>query len=164
ALIQSAEILAEKDLDSRVKITGIDLVDFFHPLKNPLMCLELLTKSINDYRPTQDFDLVTSVHGIHYIGDKLSIIAGAISWLTLDGLFLANIDPHNFCNENKTSLGRSIVAELKNQGINYNNKKHLIMCQGKKLINFPYQYIGASDLAGANYTGQAAINSYYRKI
>jgi hypothetical protein len=104
------------------------------------------------------------VHGLHYIGDKLSVIARVISWLTIDGLFLANIDLNNFCDENAVPLGRSFINSLRKQKISYNSKHHLITCEGKKSISFPYQYLGASDLAGANYTGQAAINSHYKKI
>lgn len=162
ALSQAAELLTEKTLNKRVQIIGIDLVNFFYPTKST--CLELLARSIDDYNPTLNFDLITCVHGLHYIGDKLSIIFRAIDWLTQDGLFLANIDPNNFCNESGTSIGRSIIQELKKQGFSYNSKKHLITYQGKKPTSLPYHYLGASDLAGANYTGQAAINSYYKKL
>lgn len=162
ALIQASETLTKKTLDKRIQIIGIDLVNFFYPTR--FICLELLTKSINDYNPSLNFDLITCVHGLHYIGDKLSIILRAINWLTKDGLFLASIDPNNFYNENGVLIGKSIIQELKKQGANYNSKKHLLAFQGEKTIATSYNYLGASDLAGANYTGQAAINSYYQKL
>jgi SAM-dependent methyltransferase len=164
ALTQAAEDLNKKNLENRIKIIGIDLVSFFYPMNKDLTCLELIVKSILDYNPSLKFDLITCVHGLHYLGDKLSIIAKITSWLTDDGLFLANIDPNSFCDENSSSIAKPITKMLKTQGVNYNNKKHLISCQGKKLVSFPYYYLGASDLAGANYTKQPAINSYYKKI
>lgn len=167
ALTQAAEDLSKKNLDQRVKIIGIDLVSFFYPVntvhKN-LICLELIVKSVLDYNPSLNFDLITCVHGLHYLGDKLGIIAKIMSWLTDDGLFLANIDPNNFCDENSSSIAQAITNMLKTQGFTYNSKKHLISCQNKKLVSFPYYYLGANDLAGANYTKQPAINSYYKKM
>jgi len=30
-------------------------------------------------------------------------------------------------------------------------------------VDLPYTYLGADDRAGANYTGQPAVHSYYRQ-
>jgi hypothetical protein len=37
------------------------------------------------------FDLITCVHGLHYVCDKLGLIARAASWLVEDGRFVANL-------------------------------------------------------------------------
>lgn len=60
--------------------------------------------------------------------------------------------------------GKKAIAQLQKQGLNYNQKKHLLSCQGKQELDLNYCYLGASDTAGKNYTGQAAIDSYYRTL
>jgi 2-polyprenyl-3-methyl-5-hydroxy-6-metoxy-1,4-benzoquinol methylase len=162
ALIESTEILTSKGFSDRVKLIGIDLVDFFQPYDQNLTSLQLLATSVNDYNPNQQFDLITCIHGLHYIGDKLSIIKKAISWLEPTGLFVANIDLDNLRFEDGTVAGRSILATLRKQGVVYKN--HLLKHKGNKLLRLPYEYLGASDKAGPNYTGQASVNSYYQKI
>ena len=38
------------------------------------------------------FDLVTCVHGTHYMGDQLAVLTRAADWLTGDGLPVADLD------------------------------------------------------------------------
>ena len=38
------------------------------------------------------------------------------------------------------------------------------MDRGKAKVTLPYQYLGADDRAGANYTGQPAVHSFYTRI
>ncbi|TDD68808.1 class I SAM-dependent methyltransferase [Actinomadura darangshiensis] len=56
------------------KITGIDLVDHFTPLKGSL---NLITASVTTWTPDAPSDLITCVHGLHYIGDKLGALTRA---------------------------------------------------------------------------------------
>ena len=37
--------------------------------------------SLATWRPERAYDLITCVHGLHYIGDKLGLVARAASWL-----------------------------------------------------------------------------------
>jgi len=37
----------------------------------------------------------------------------------------------------------------------------LVTCTGSRAVSLPYRYLGADDQAGANYTGQPAVHSYY---
>src|SRR5262249_8577045 len=39
-----------------------------------------------------------------------------------------------------------------------------IVCEGRKDFTLNYRYLGADDAAGPNYTGQAAVNSYYDQL
>ncbi len=164
ALIEAADILAKENQDSNLNIIGIDLAGFFHNFLPELKFLQLIETSFENYEPNLEFDLITCVHGLHYIGDKLAFLQKAVSFLKKDGILLANLDLSNFKFENGKSANREISKELKKNGFEYNPKKHLLICRGKKEINFDFKYLGADDLAGANYTKQAVIDSYYRQI
>jgi SAM-dependent methyltransferase len=163
ALIEAAKILAEQKVSPDLEIIGIDLVPMFAPQPPGLDFLKLIESSFENFRPNNKFDLITCVHGLHYIGDKLSFLEKTISWLNVDGIFLANLDLSNFRFGDGKSAGKTIVKELRNGGFEYNSKKHLIICKGGKKVNFNLNYLGADDTAGPNYTGQAVVNSYYAK-
>ena len=74
---------------------GVDLVGMFLRPDPGLTCLRLVEASLSTWRPDRTFDLITCVHGLHYVGDKLGLIARAASWLAEDGLFVANLDLAN---------------------------------------------------------------------
>jgi predicted TPR repeat methyltransferase len=67
----------------------------FHRVAPDLSCLRLVEASVTAWRPERTFDLITCVHGLHYVGDKLGLITRATSWLAKDGLFVASLDVHN---------------------------------------------------------------------
>ena len=67
----------------------------FHRPDPGLTCLRLVEASLSTWRPDRPFDLITCVHGLHYVGDKLGLIARAASWLAEDGLFVASLDLAN---------------------------------------------------------------------
>lgn len=168
ALIEAATIFADKYSDenllSNLQITGIDLAGMFQEYSSKLNYLQLLETSVEDYQPGEQYDLVTSAHGLHYIGDKLGIIQKAVSWLKADGIFLANLDANNLKLAGKHNSIKSFSNFLRKQKLSFNNRKHLLSCQGKKEFKLPFAYLGANDQAGANYTGQSAVDSYYRII
>ncbi len=162
ALIEAALILAQGGSKSRLNIIGLDLVGMFQVFSSELTCLRLLETSVDLWEPASSVDLITCVHGLHYVGDKLDLIKRAISWLKPDGVFAANLDYRNLKFANGDVAGTRIVRELRKQGVNYNARKHLLVCNGKREIESGYVYIGADDTVGPNYTGQAAVDSYYR--
>jgi len=162
ALIEASRILSGDVRESNLTIIGIDLVGMFEPYPSELGFLQMQEASVMDWEPDCSFDLITCVHGLHYIGDKLDLIQRAISWLKEDGFFAANLDPTNLKFANGDIVGRRMIRELKKYGVDYKALKHLIVCEGRRKINLGYQYLGADDKAGPNYTGQAAVDSYYR--
>ena len=160
ALIDAAQYFSVQKASDRITLMGIDLADRFYPYPSAFTFLHLTNCSLFDYQCDREYDLITCVHGLHYLGDKLNEIARSVAALTPDGLFLAHLDPNNlkFAGE---MTGRKAIGKLQQQGLNYNSKKHLLSCQGKREIKLNYRYLGARDTAGANYTGQPAIDSYY---
>jgi SAM-dependent methyltransferase len=160
ALIEAAEYFNARNLSDRITLIGIDLVDFFFAYPSEFILINLTNCSLFEYQFDREYDLMTCVHGLHYLGDKLDAIALSVSALTPEGLFLANFDPNNIKFSGEMTQ-RKAIAQLRQQGLSYNPRKHLLSCQGRRDIQLSYRYLGASDRAGANYTGQPAIDSYY---
>ena len=161
ALIQSGRQFDEAGLQDRVVIHGIDLVGMFDPVPPGLASVSLQTVSVREWRAPVDYDLITCVHGLHYVGDKLRLIARAATWLTPDGLFLANLDLRNLKLTSGQAFPSLLGKEFRRAGLVFDRKHHLIACRGRRNIEFRLSYAGADDCAGPNYTGQPAVDSYY---
>jgi SAM-dependent methyltransferase len=160
ALVDAAIELERTQELGNVHIEGIDLVGAF--MQNPLPDVLALRKSgIEGWEPTDPYALVTCVHGLHYVGDKLAAIAKAVTKLQADGLFVANLDLKSFRYADGRSAGRSIAAQLRKCGFSYDTRQRLLRCSGPRTVDFGWRYLGANAEAGANYTGQAAVDSYY---
>lgn len=164
ALIQAARQLHELGLGDRVQLRGIDLVGLFDPIPADMSCLTLEQVSVRDWSANRDYDLITCVHGLHYVGDKLGLIARAVSWLTADGLFLAHLDLGNLKRTDGRQFAGALGKQFKRLGLIYDRRHHLLSCRGKRLIAFPFTYAGADDTAGPNVTRQPAVDSYYDAV
>jgi SAM-dependent methyltransferase len=171
ALIQAAENLQKSQssqFSSQISIVGVDLVRQFYPHPPDLKCLQLITESVHRFHPSRKFDLITCVHGLHYLGDKLEIIKRAASWLSEDGLFIAHLDLANLClveGEAKREKVKPMpIKLLKATGLKYTKINKLIQLENHKELAFSLTYLGADDTVGANYTGQAAVNSFYKLL
>jgi SAM-dependent methyltransferase len=162
ALIQAARILGAEGMD--IEIVGVDLVGMFALTDSSLSCLRLVGAPLSIWRPERRFDLITCVHGLHYVGDKLELVARAASWLTDDGLFVANLDLHNLKFADGRPAGRRVTVYLRRSDLEYDRRRRLIIRRGRKVVDMPYRYLGADDRAGPNYTGQPAVDSYYEGI
>lgn len=166
ALIEAAKILIEAEIE--FSITGVDLISMFAeilPSQWPAKSANflLLEADLSTWKPTEDekFDLITCVHGLHYIGDKLDLISRAVSWLKPDGVFRANLDLKSLRLWNKQISARV----LRRKGLEYNSKTHILSCEGSRDAVFSqFTYLGADDEAGPNYTCQPAVNSHYKRI
>lgn len=75
ALSEAAKIVEAEDLP--IEIVGVDLVRLFVCSKTEHPCLRLVEASLTDWQPDGQFNLITCVHGLHYIGDKLGLIGRA---------------------------------------------------------------------------------------
>lgn len=164
ALIEAAERLAPCSFNSNLKLLGVDLAPMFDSFSPTLSFIRLQESSVSSWRPDCLFDLITCVHGLHYVGDKLGLIQNAVSWLKDDGVFLANLDPDNLKFPNGANAGNKVIRDLRKIGFEYQARKHLIVCKSRKDFTLKYRYLGADDTAGPNYSGQAAVNSHYEQI
>jgi SAM-dependent methyltransferase len=162
ALLEAARSCPANGMD--IEIVGVDLVGMFRQPEPNLSQLRLVEASLRTWLPDRHFDLITCVHGLHYVGDKLGSIARAASWLADDGLFVANLDSKNLKLADGRAGGRKIASDLRQAGIGYDRRKRLLICRDRKVVRLPYHYLGADDSAGPNYTGQPAVDSYYQTV
>ncbi len=93
---------------------------------------------------------------------KLSEISQLTGYLKPDGIFLANLDTNNIFDAVGNNKGKKINSVLRSNGMTYDTRKNLLRCNAKKNIKFPFQYLGADDRFGKNYTGQKVVASYYK--
>jgi SAM-dependent methyltransferase len=155
ALLECARLVD----DPRLRITGVDLVDFFAGPSHP--GVEFVTASAGSLAPQRSYDLVTCVHGLHYVGDKLDVLTRAASWLSADGLLVANLDLAAVLSDEGRPLRRRLTEPLRSAGFDYDARRRRVECTGHRQASLPFRYLGADDQAGPNYTGQPAVNSYY---
>jgi 2-polyprenyl-3-methyl-5-hydroxy-6-metoxy-1,4-benzoquinol methylase len=152
ALIQYAKGLSQQ---SGITLKGIDLVDQFQEIPEGISCLEFEVGSLLGWTATAKYDLITCVHGIHYVGDKLLVLANALAALQPEGVFMANIDLNNI-------QGIDVKKLFARHAIDYNARRKLLTCTGPRHIEITWTYAGADDQTGPNYTGQEAVTSFYR--
>ncbi len=160
ALIEAAAEFAAAGNADNIRIEGVDLVALFAP--NPYQqVLTLREASIEAWKPTGPYSLITCVHGLHYVGDKLAAIAKAAASLEATGMFVANLDLTNFKTGGGQPAGRMIASRLRKHGFAYDVRHRIVSCIGQRTASFGLQYLGADDGVGPNYTGQPAVASYY---
>lgn len=141
-------------------ITGVDLVGPLRPTELP-DGLELITADLGEWAPARRYDLITCVHGLHYIGDRLALLERAASWLTDTGLLVAHLDPATLRRPDGTEASRPVLAALRAAGFDYSARHHRLSLRGGRSVALPFTYLGADPEAGPNYTGQPAVASYY---
>jgi SAM-dependent methyltransferase len=159
ALIQATGLL--QDSACRAVLVGIDLAGIFDPAPQPVAGLDLVPGSVGTWRPDRAFDLITCVHGLHYVGDKLGLLTRASRWLSRDGLLVADLDVASIRLADGRPAGRQLTASLRAAGFSYDTRRRRITCSGRRDARLPYAYLGADDQAGPSYTGQPAVHSYY---
>jgi trans-aconitate methyltransferase len=157
ALVQTHTELVRKGLQQQVQLKGIDLLDTFPPEAANKAGLTFEVTSVVDWQSDQSYDLITCSHGLHYLGDKLKVIAMACSALTTNGHFIAHLDLQNIAVPAGISLKKLFSAD----GIQYSTRTRIIRRTGTLAFNTGLSYVGADDQAGPNYTGQGAVTSYY---
>lgn len=144
-------------------LTGVDLVGPLTPAPPP-PALEEIVASVSTWTPTRTYDLITCVHGLHYVGDQLGLLTRAASWLTEDGLLAAHFDPESVRHADGSTAARTAVAALRAAGYSYSPRHHRLTLRGGRAVRLPFRYLGADPTAGPNYTGQPAIASYYTSL
>ena len=164
ALIQAAEICGRAS-PGRINLTGVDLVPMFDAIRPGVDCVRLVAASIEKWEPGERFDLITCVHGLHYVGDKLGILQRASGWLKEGGLLAMHLDYRNLRIQGRSSFGPQIGKDLRRAGFRYTRGRHLLTCGAQpRRYDLPYRYLGADDSAGPNYTRQDAVDSHYERL
>ena len=162
ALIQAGAFFEKKKRCDAVVLEGLDLVGMFSEKPQSLDFLTLTQGSATTWQPQKKYDLITCVHGLHYIGDKLKVICTALQSLKPEGIFVANLDLNNILIPGKPDFSRDLKKLFRKNGLFY-SKNHVLSCFSHTCPDFGLAYLGADDQAGANYTRQEAVNSFYIK-
>lgn len=152
ALIEAADQVGDAPL------VGVDLVDCFAPSPGRV---DLTVASLSDWTTERRFDVITCVHGLHYVGDRLGLLSRAASWLAEDGLLVADFDASAVRDQAGKPLGRKLTAALRAAGFDYDGRRRRISLRGGREIRLPFGYLGADAAAGPNYTGQEAVHAHY---
>lgn len=161
ALIDAAQLAMERGIGERIAIRGVDLVDHFARVPRELASPELVTASLHGYATAERYDLITCVHGLHYIGDKLGLLARACGWLTEDGVLVATLDLGTLRLAHRSDAKRPIARALRSCGLEVDTRRHRVRCTGARTITHPWTYLGADDGAGPSFTGEPAVTSCY---
>ena len=141
-------------------LTGVDLVGPLVRRPAPPTLTEIVA-SVSSWAPARTYDLITCVHGLHYVGDQLGLLARAASWLAPDGLLAAHFDPESVRWADGSAAGRAAVSALRSAGFRYSARRHRLTLEGGREVTLPFRYLGADPGAGPNYTGQPAVGSHY---
>ncbi|HVX15330.1 MAG TPA: class I SAM-dependent methyltransferase [Pirellulales bacterium] len=160
ALREAAEGLNEGS-SARPILVGVDLVATWPYLPPELRLVSYHAASLHQWRPDRTFDLVTCVHGLHYVGDKLGLIERSVGWLSAEGRLAAHLDLANLRFDDGRPMNRAVLARFRDLCLTYDRRRRLLMADGPRPIDFGWQHLGADDEAGPNATGQRSVNSYY---
>jgi SAM-dependent methyltransferase len=161
ALREASDEVEALGLADRIEIWGVDLVGPFTATSSAT--LRLIEANLANWKPDRHFDLVTCVHGLHYLGDKLGLLERSWSWLEPDGLFAAHLDFTNLRFADGKPAGRRLLADLRKAGVLYHRQKHLLTRRGQLALTLGYRHLGSDDRAGPNFTRQPAVDSYYAR-
>ncbi|MGH3864087.1 class I SAM-dependent methyltransferase [Actinokineospora sp.] len=152
ALIEAAGLVGD------VPLVGVDLVDCFAPSPGRV---DLRVASLSEWTTDGRFDLITCVRGLHYVGDRLGLLARAASWLAEDGLLVADFDAAAVRDPFGKPWGRRLTGALRAAGFDYDGRRRRVSIRGGREVRLPFAYLGADAAAGPNYTGQEAVHAHY---
>jgi SAM-dependent methyltransferase len=134
----------------------VDLVGLFADGGDDFPHLHLIESPVGECVLEGQFELITCVHGLHYLGDKLGILAQYAALLSETGRLVGHLDLNNIQGIER----RGLLALLRKYGWRYDARRHLI--EGTvRSQPLPLRYLGAQDFDAPNFTGQPGVNSFY---
>jgi SAM-dependent methyltransferase len=160
ALIEAANALPRMSGRGAIRLLGVDLVDMFAPAQPPN--LSLVTGDVNTFAPERPADLITCVHGIHYLGDKLGFLEHAYRHLAPGGILLAHID----ISQLRFQRGKwgDCLRPARSGGAAIRIVSHLLKLEKNEApLQFGACYLGATVSEKPNYTGITGIDSWYAR-
>ena len=139
------------------RLVGVDLVE-----RGRAGGVDWHMASFRTFETSEKFDLITCVHGLHYLGDKLAALEKISRWLKPEGEMYVHIDLNHLFILGKKSAARTILAEVSGAGLKYSRSRHLIYGCPFRELDFGLLFEKADPTVGPNYTGQPAVGSYYK--
>ena len=159
ALVEAGQGFAASGLS--VQIVGVDLVDTFAPA--PPGNVRLVAADFGAFVLDMRADLLTCVHGLHYLGDKLGLLEQSYRQMAPGGLLLAHLDTANVRDaDNPAPLWPRLMRRLRAAGVGVGFKSHILtLTRSEAALDFGVAYQGATVSAQPNYTGITVIDSWY---
>ncbi len=164
ALIQAAQYLTDVDAGIGFHLIGVDLGGRFLEVPHDLATVDLVEASLETFTPDGPFDLITCVHGLHYVGDKLEVIRKYAARLKSDGVFVANLDVRDIFDAEGQRLDTEVRSWFFENKLDYDSTVRVLRCDGPREVKCRFEFAGANDQYGKNYTGQETVSSYYRRF
>ena len=161
ALVEAGTRFAAAEWGRQVQIVGVDLVGMFTPEQVPNCTLT--AANVAAFTLEEPADLITCVHGLHYLGDKLGFLRHAHAMLAPGGLLLAHLDPDNLRAFGAgASIWRQAVRHAAKGGVAVDFKGHVLrIARTEAPLNFGLTFQGATVSEQPNYTGITVIDSWY---
>ena len=161
ALVEAGTQFAEMAWGRQIEIVGVDLMGMFTPEQVP--GVTLIAAEVAAFRLDQPADLITCVHGLHYLGDKLGFLQHAYAMLALDGLFLGHLDAKNVhAVDGGPPIWRQAARHAAKSGVALDFKSHVLCIKRTDApLGFGVTYQGATVSEQPNYTGITVIDSWY---
>ncbi|BDI28411.1 methyltransferase [Capsulimonas corticalis] len=160
ALLHAAALLRELELSDTISLIGVDLINTFpsHDFPN----LTFVETDVTRYQPPSGADLITCIHGLHYLGDKLGFLENSYSALAEDGVFAGQLDPANVRSREEKWTWSAMLRRAKRGGADVTLRKNLLQMRGTGAsLSFGLRYEGAKPSETPNYTGITVIDSWY---
>jgi SAM-dependent methyltransferase len=162
ALVAAATLLSESYPTLDIRLIGIDLVGPFAP--SSFSCLEFTETDAAAYAPPCPFDLITCVHGLHYLGDKLGFLEKAYGWLKPGGLLISQLDPANVRAEGyPRTFWSPALRRARTRRAEIQLRSHRLRIEKTDApLDFGAEFAGAAPSSQPNYTGIVVMDSWYR--
>ena len=161
ALVEAGSQFAVSEWGRQVQIVGVDLVGMFAPEQTPNVTLT--AADVTAFTLDRPADLITCVHGLHYLGDKLGFLQRAYAMLAPGGLLLAHLDADNLrASGSGASVWRQAVRHAAKGGVTLDFKGHVLrLARAEPSLDFGVTFQGATVSEEPNYTGIIVIDSWY---
>ena len=161
ALLEAGRQFAGTGWGSGVRIVGVDLVGMFEAGDAPNV--RLIAGDVAAFKPGVPVDLITCVHGLHYLGDKLGFLESAHAMLAPGGVFLGSLDPQNVRGgEARGSVWRQAAAFARRSGAAPDLKSHVLRLErGEARLDFGLAYAGAAASEQPHDSGITVVDSWY---
>jgi len=171
ALTEAADDWTSADWARRITLIGIDLYDGMPPDRNSedgLRARFVVGDVLTHLPPQEPLDLVTCIHGLHYLPDKLAFLEQVYTRLVPDGgLLLAHLDPANvkLQDADNTPLWPRLLRHVRRQGISLKFRAHLIRLErtltSPATLSFGATYATRTVAPRPNYSGMIGVDSWY---
>lgn len=162
ALLAMYDILCAGYSGKNIELFGIDLVvNKAYDLSTDKIHLCITEGNVMEYPLPFKAELITCVHGLHYIGDKLGLLQRLYADLEIQGVLIAHIDPDNL----KLPMDwKALLRSIRKNGVDIVYKNHIItITKNDRDFIHGLVYKGATISETPNYTGIIAVDSCYEQ-